>query len=264
MVVSADGERWLLLNASPDVRVQLNAFPALSPRGLRGSGVGAVVLTNADLDHCTGLLVLREGGAPPIYCTERTRVALTEGLRILPVLEAYGPVHARVFHPTEPFEPRDREGASLGLSIEPFPVASKPPPYMYGKLPPDDLAGDTVGLSLEAGGRRVVYVPGVRDLDERLAREVSRADLLLIDGTCWTDDELVALGVSTKTARVMGHAPLTGEGGILAFLARFPGVRRALIHVNNSNPVLWEDGPARRALEECGVELTHDGWSAAL
>jgi pyrroloquinoline quinone biosynthesis protein B len=180
------------------------------------------------------------------------------------VLEAYGPVHTRVFHPSEPFMPSDREGTALGFSIEPFPVVSKPPPYMYGKLPPDDLAGDTVGLVLVSGGRRVVYVPGVRELDARLAEEVARADLVLIDGTCFTDDELVTLGVSTKTARAMGHAPLAGEGGILAFLARYRSVRRALIHVNNSNPVLWERGEVRRLLDDLGVEVTRDGWSVTL
>lgn len=264
--VSADGVNWVLFNASPDVRSQLAATPALWPTALRHSPVRAIALTNADIDHAAGLLVLREGGAPAIYCTGRVEEALTEGLRILPVLGAYGPVHVRRVTPGETVRVCDRDGAPTGVSVRAFVVASKPSPYMAGRHandPRGDLAGDTVGYAITADGSddALVYVPGVRDLDDALRDELSRARCVLIDGTFFTDDELVAMGASTKTARVMGHAPLAGDTGLLAFLRGLTHVRRVLVHINNSNPVLREGSDAREALAAHGVELAHDGLS---
>lgn len=264
IAVSADGHRWLLLNASPDVRVQLAAHPSLHPRGLRNPAVQAVALTNADIDHCLGLMVLREGGAPPIYGTARVQRALREGLRILPALEAYGAVHYREVRPDEEVVFADRHGVSLGISGRPFAVASKPPPYMLPLLgnaeASDLLAGDTVGWVLRAGdGPRVVYVPGVKSLDARLRDEIAASALTLIDGTFFTDDEMVTLGASTKTSREMGHAPVGGDDGIVRFLASIDGPRRRLVHINNSNPMLWADSAERRWVLEQGVEIGADG-----
>ncbi len=282
LAVSADGERWVLFNASPDVRTQLAATPSLWPRALRGSPVAAVALTNADIDHAAGLLVLREGGAPAIYCTARVEEALTEGLRILPALAAYGPVRVRVVVPGEEVPLRDRDGADLGVSVRAFTVASKPPPYMMDvarrrrghgepteerardvagwQASASDHDGDTVGYAITAGGDgALVYVPGVRDLDEALRGELRRARCVLVDGTFLTDDELVSMGASAKTARVMGHAPLRGEGGLVDFLDGVEGPRKVLVHINNSNPALEEGGEARRWLAEHGVEVGHDG-----
>lgn len=267
IAVSADGERWLLCNASPDVRTQLAHTPALHPRALRHSPVAAVALTNADIDHATGLLILREGGAPPVYCTARVELALTVGLRVLPALASYGEVSARRVEPgaDEPVVIRDRAGADIGVRLRAFTVASKPPPYMLPHLTPAEAAdlhaGDTVGLELSSadGGAPLVYVPGVRELDEALHARLSAAALVLIDGTCFTDDELVASGASQKTARMMGHAPLTGEGGMLAFLETVTGPRVALVHINNSNPVLRADSQARRQIEARGVAVAGDG-----
>lgn len=263
--VSADGVRWVLFNASPDVRSQLAATSALWPKSLRGSPVRAVALTNADIDHAAGLLVLREGGAPAIYCTARVEEALTEGLRILPVLGAYGAVHVRRVEPGERVAVCDRDGAPTGVSIRAFAVASKPAPYMAGRHRDDargDLAGDTVGYAITADGRSddaLVYVPGIRDLDDALRAELSRARCVLIDGTFFTDDELVSMGASAKTARVMGHAPLTGEGGLVGFLDGIEGPRKVLVHINNSNPALHEGGEARALLEAHDIDLAHDG-----
>ncbi|MEZ4391184.1 MAG: pyrroloquinoline quinone biosynthesis protein PqqB [Polyangiales bacterium] len=264
IAVSADGERWLLINASPDVRSQLAAAPALHPKALRHSPVEAVALSNADIDHCLGLVVLREGGAPPIYGTRRTERALREGLRILPVLGAYGAVQFRPVRLDEEIAFADREGRPLGVTGRAFAVASKPPPYMLpllsGDEARDDLAGDTVAWVLrQGGGPSVVYVPGVKVLDERLRREVAASALTLIDGTFWRDDELTSLGASTKTARDMGHAPLDGAGGMTEFLESIPGPRKVLIHINNSNPILWERGEARASVEARGVAVSHDG-----
>jgi pyrroloquinoline quinone biosynthesis protein B len=255
----------VLFNASPDVRTQITAFPPLSPPpgSLRGSGLSAIVLTNADIDHCAGLLVLREGGAPPIYCTDRVRTALTEGLSILPVLQAYGTVDCRAVIPGQTFEVKDREGESLGLKIEPFAVASKPPPYMTQLFPQavrDDLAGGTIGLIIEGNDAgRLAYVPGVRELNEDLRARLVRTDLVLIDGTFFTDDEMVRLGASKKTAREMGHAPLDGPDGLLAFLSTLERPRKVLIHLNNTNPMLRENSSEAQKVSEAGVQIAFDG-----
>lgn len=264
IAVSADGHRWLLLNASPDVRVQLAAHEALHPRGLRDAAVQAVALTNADIDHCLGLMVLREGGAPPIYGTSRVRRALGDGLRILPALEAYGTVQFREVRPDVEVHFSDRQGSPLGITGRAFAVASKPPPYMLPMLGADEvsdlLAGDTVAWVLRAGeGPSVVYVPGVKTLDARLRDEVAASALTLIDGTFFSDDEMVTLGASTKTARDMGHAPVGGDDGIVRFLASIDGPRKRLLHINNSNPMLWDDSPARRWVTAHGIEICADG-----
>lgn len=267
IAVSADGERWLLCNASPDVRTQLAHTPALHPRALRHSPIAAVALTNADIDHATGLLILREGGAPPVYCTARTERALTDGLRVLPALASYGEVTVRPLTPgsADPTIVRDRAGDDIGVRLRVFTVASKPPPYMLPLLTPEEAAdlhaGDTVGFELSAadGASTAVYVPGVLDLDEPLRARLSAAGLVLIDGTFFTDDEMIASGASKKTSRMMGHAPLSGGDGLLAFLRTVTGPRKALVHINNSNPALRADSPERWSIEEQGVGLSGDG-----
>ncbi|MBK8697550.1 MAG: pyrroloquinoline quinone biosynthesis protein PqqB [Deltaproteobacteria bacterium] len=267
IAVSADGERWLLCNASPDVRTQLAQTPALHPRALRHSPIAAVALTNADIDHATGLLILREGGAPPVYCTARTERALTDGLRVLPALASYGAVTVRRLTPgsADPEVIRDRAGEDIGVRLRAFTVASKPPPYMLPLLSAEEIAdlhaGDTVGLELSSadGATSVVYVPGVLDLDASLHARLSAAGLVLIDGTFFTDDEMIASGASQKTSRLMGHAPLTGAGGLLEFLQTVTRPRKALVHINNSNPALRADSPERRSIEEQGVALSSDG-----
>lgn len=264
IAVSGDGRRWLLLNASPDVRTQLAANPALHPGALRYTPIGAVALTNADIDHCLGLMILREGGAPPVYATARTGRALRDGLRILPALAAYGEVQFREVALDETVTFADRAGVPLGVTGRAFAVASKAPPYMLPLLSAeeraDDLAGDTVAWVLSgATGGSVVYVPGVKVLDARLRDEIARAALVLIDGTFLTDDEMITLGASQKTAWEMGHAPLGGDDGIVEFLAGIPGPRKVLLHINNSNPILWERGPQRAWLASRGVEVAVDG-----
>ena len=267
LAVSADGARWLLCNASPDVRSQLAQTPALHPRALRHSPVAAVALTNADIDHATGLLILREGGAPPVYCTPRVERALTVGLRVLPALASYGDVTVRPLTPgaADPVVIRDRAGDDIGVRLRAFTVASKPPPYMLPHLSADEAAdlhaGDTVGFELSAadGTGTAVYVPGVRDLDAALHARLSAASLVLIDGTFFTDDEMVVSGASQKTSRTMGHAPLTGDGGLLAYLETVHGPRKALVHINNSNPILRGGSDARAHVAARGVTVASDG-----
>lgn len=265
VAVSADGVRWVLLNASPDVRAQLSAHPALHPGTLRRSPIDAVLLSNADIDHALGLFVLREGGAPAIYSTRRVRRALVDGLRVVPVLSAYGAVSLHDVAPGEVIAVRDRAGHDTGLRARAFAVASKPPPYMLPLLTPDEaadlMAGDTVGWELldADGATAVLYVPGVKVLDESLRARCAAARLVLLDGTCYTDDELVALGASQKTARAMGHAPLSGDGGLVEFLRGVDGPRKVLVHINNTNPILRADSPERAALAAEGITVGMDG-----
>ncbi|MFO0609212.1 MAG: pyrroloquinoline quinone biosynthesis protein PqqB [Polyangiales bacterium] len=256
--VSADGERWVLFNASPDVRSQLAATPALWPRSLRHSPVRAVALTNADIDHAAGLLILREGGAPAIYCTARVEEALTEGLRVLPALAAYGRVVVRRVTCGEAQAVCDRDGEPTGVTVRAFPVTSKPPPYMVGR-PAVEGELDTVGYVISAGDASVAYVPGVRVLDEALRKELAAVRCVFIDGTFLTDDELVAMGASAKTSKEMGHAPLRGDDGLVAFLDGVIGPRKVLVHINNSNPIHEEGAEARAWLAAHGVEVAHDG-----
>lgn len=253
--------RWVLFNASPDVRTQLAANAALWPGGLRETPVRAVALTNADIDHAAGLLVLREGGAPAIYCTARVEEALTEGLRVLPTLAAYGAVHVRRVEPGVEMAVCDRDGAPTGITVRAFAVASKPPPYMMGRASAHPDAPDTVGYAISAGGASLAYVPGVRVLDDALRDELARAHTVLIDGTFLTDDELIVMGASTKTAAVMGHAPLRGDEGLVRFLDGIDGPRKVLVHINNSNPCLVEDGEARAWLVAHAIEVAYDGMS---
>jgi pyrroloquinoline quinone biosynthesis protein B len=271
--VSADGGvRWVLLNASPDVRVQLASWPAAAPGPgkLRASPIAATVLTNADLDHCLGLLVLREGGAPHLYGTAPVFEAIEVGLGVLTALGAYGPTKSTVL-PTDGAELSicDRDGVDTGVRIEAFSVASKVPPYAAARglgRGRGELEGDTVGLLVKsaAGGRVLAYVPGVRDLDERLAGYLARAGVLFIDGTFFTNDEMTALGLTTRDARTMGHAPLSGSAGIVEFLGRFPAAERWLVHINNTNPIHFSDGAERAWVESRGVRVSYDGLELEL
>ncbi|MFO0561746.1 MAG: pyrroloquinoline quinone biosynthesis protein PqqB [Polyangiales bacterium] len=267
LAVSADGERWVLLNASPDVRVQLAAWPAAAPAEgvLRASPIAATVLTNADLDHCLGLLILREGGAPHIFATEPTFEAIEKGLGVLTALAAYGPTKST----TLPIDQRevaitDRDGVDTGVRVRAFAVTSKVPPYAQARglgAQRGELDGDTIGLLVRSkdSDRWLAYVPGVRELDERLAGFLSQASTIFIDGTFWRQDEMTSMGLTTRDAKVMGHAPLSGPEGIIAFLARFSGANRWLVHINNTNPIHFEQGAERRECEAAGVRVSYDG-----
>lgn len=267
VLVGAPGKRPVLLNASPDVRSQLAWWSSgQEAASIRHSPIAAVVLTNADLDHCLGLLILREGGAPAIYATEPVFEAIEHGLGVITALSAYGPtvVHTLVCGETRTVQ--DREGNDSGITIEPFAVASKVPPYAARKGlggGRNERDGDTIGLLVTCeGGGTLAYVPGVRDLDEELFVQLQRADAILLDGTFWTHDELTQRKVTERDAFAMGHAPLQpdehGEGSI-AFLQRFPKAKRGFVHINNSNPIVRANSKERAEVERAGIEVVHDG-----
>lgn len=268
IAVSVDGEEWLLINASPDLLAQIAANPEMQPaRRVRDTGIAAVLVIDAQIDHVTGLLMLRERGRPlPLYATDAVWQDLTTGFPIGPILSHYcGVMH----HPIA------LDGTPLNLAvlprvvIEPVPLLSKAPPYSPHRDAP--ARGDNIGLTITNldSGRRAFYAPGLGTLEPHVLEAMHAADLLLVDGTTWTDDEMIALGLSSKTAADMGHLAQSGKGGMIEVLDTIESsalrpVRKVLIHINNTNPILIEDGPERRVLSEHGIEVAEDGMTFEL
>lgn len=263
IALSGDGAHWLLCNASPDLLAQLQAFPALQPaRAIRDTAIAAVLLMDAQIDHTTGLYMLREHRQPlEIWCTEPVRDDLTHGNPLFPLLEHYCGVTWRCVPLQESFE----IPAVPGLRLTALPLRSNAPPYSPRRDRP--AAGDNIGLQVQdlATGRRLFYAPGLGDIEPHVTAALHEADCVMVDGTCWQDDEMIALGLSHKRARDMGHRALAGDDGMLAELAALPaGTRKVLIHINNTNPVLDEDGPEFAQVRQAGVELAHDGMEVQL
>jgi pyrroloquinoline quinone biosynthesis protein B len=257
MAVSADGAHWVLLNASPDLRAQLAATPALHPRdGLRHSPIAAVVLTGAEIDQIAGLLNLRERQPFGLYGTPECLTAVAAN----PMFDALAPdvVTRHVVEPGKPFQP------APGLTAELFTVPGKVPLYLErGEPEVGGESGTTVGIEIAAGGARLAFVPGAAAMTPALHARLNRADAVLFDGTLFTDDEMIRTGTGAKTGRRMGHMPIDGAGGSLAALAGLDG-RRIYIHINNTNPVHVAGSPERRKVEDAGWEVAADGMEIAL
>jgi pyrroloquinoline quinone biosynthesis protein B len=255
IAVSPDYRRWFLLNASPDIHGQIESFPALRPgRGPKGGRVvplQAVLLTDAELDHTLGLLMLREGGCLEVHATAAARDTLWDGTTLLRTLEAYCSV---VWMPVVPG--RDVPLGD-GLSYRAFDV----PTTKRARFGPGEEEGRVVGYRLtdERTGRVLVYLPAMQELTAPVHGQLDACSCQLVDGTCWHDDELIRLGIAGKTAREMGHLPISGPGGSLERLSRLPIERKIYIHINNTNPILLEDSPERRILERHGMEVAMDG-----
>ena len=251
VAVSADRRRWSLLNASPDVRAQLESCTDLRPDGARELPLQAVLLTDAELDHTLGLLLLREGGGLVVHATEATRDTLYDGTALLRTLEAYCPVQ------WQPVVPGADVPLGDGLSYRAFDV----PTTKRARFGSRTRQGRVVGYRLtdERSGRALVHLPVLQELTPAVCAQLEDCACLLVDGTCWSDDELVRLGRGGRTAREMGHLPISGPGGSLEQLAPLPIERRVYVHVNNTNPILLEDSPERRAVEEHGLEVAVDG-----
>jgi pyrroloquinoline quinone biosynthesis protein B len=254
IAVSADGRRWFLVNASPDIRAQLESFPPLHPCSGPGGGravpLQAVLLTDAELDHTLGLLLLREGRGLELHATEAVRDVLCHGTAVLRTLEAYCPVRWR------PVTPGADVPLAGGLRYRAFDV----PTTKRARFGPGSGPGRVVGYRVTDGrsGRTLVYLPSVQDLTA-VRDQLDGCACLLVDGTCWRDDELIRLGLAGKTAREMGHLPIGGRDGSLALLAALPIGRIIYTHINNSNPILLEDAPERRVLQQHGAEVAVDG-----
>jgi pyrroloquinoline quinone biosynthesis protein B len=266
IAVSADGERWVLLNASPDLGVQLRRHPALHPRGQpRHSPIVAVVLMDAQIDHVTGLLSLREGPPIELHCTPCVFDDLTGGLPILPALQHYCGVRWHLLPVAGERTLADfRIDALPGLRFTAMAIAGKAPPYSPHRHEP--AVGDNIALLIEdvASGERVFYAPGLAHVGAAEREAMAGASCVLVDGTFWTDDEMVAAGLGPHTAKDLGHLPQSGALGMVAALAPLPAARKVLIHINNSNPILDEASAQRRELERHGIEVAYDGMEITL
>ena len=265
LAVSADGERWLVVNAAPDLRAQIAATPALHPRPgtLRNSPISAVLLTGAEVDAVAGLLHLRERQSFRLYAAAPALAVLDAN----PIFRALNPdfVTREAMPLGRPFAPRDGTGEPLGLTIEAHAVPGKVPLFAeQDDAPAVSEEGEALGLVISAGGEALHYVPGCAAMTPALAGRLRGAACVLFDGTLWTDDEMIRAGAGPKTARRMGHMPVTGPGGTLEAFATLGVRRRILTHLNNTNPVLLDDSPERAHLHAQGWEVAWDGMEIAL
>jgi pyrroloquinoline quinone biosynthesis protein B len=254
--VSADGENWLLCNASPDLRAQILKSPALHPRhGLRHSPIKAVLLTGAEIDQAAGLLTLRERQDVALYATPATLTTIADN----PMFGALHPDRVR------------RHAVAMGETILPltgllldvFAVPGKLPLYLEGETPEIGESAVNVGVELSGNDRRLLYIPGAAGVTPAMRERMRRADVILFDGTLFTDDEMIALRAGDKTGMRMGHMPIDGADGSLAALSDLTA-RRIFIHINNTNPILIDGSLARQRVEAAGFEVAYDGMEIVL
>jgi pyrroloquinoline quinone biosynthesis protein B len=270
IAVSCDGEHWLLCNASPDLRQQINDNPVLQPAPegpLRASPIKAVVLTNADVDHVTGLLTLRESQPFNLYATRRVLDVLAANsiFNVLnPQFVERCPIALDV-----PFAPRRPDGVALGCTVTAFPVPGKVALWLEDTARGVDVGAigeDTVALEIcdDASGRRFYYIPACARMTPELADRLRGAALVLFDGTLWVDDEMIRDRVGVKTGTRMGHLSVSGPGGTLEAFRGLDVARRVFIHINTTNPILAADSPERAAVEAAGWEVACDGMHITL
>jgi pyrroloquinoline quinone biosynthesis protein B len=261
VAVSADGRLWFLLNVSPDVRQQLLAFPELGPPedSQRGTAVAGCVLTDAELDHVTGLLLLREGPPFRVVCTALVRRWLNRYLPVEPVLAHFANPSWTELPLETPLDLRLPDGALSGLQVCAFDVARHVPRFVSEDAAGAD--GSVVGLTFQdmSTGGKLVYAPCVASLGRGLIAAAREADCVLVDGTFWSDDEPTRFGIGRRTAREMGHLPVSDPEGSLPWLAGLPARDRVYVHINNTNPLLNERGLEARLVRERRVQVGADG-----
>ena len=260
----ADECAWTLINASPDVLTQLRSNPQLQPgRANRDTNIRNVLLTDSQVDHTTGLYMLRENTQPwPVWCTDHVYSDLTSGNPILQVLQHYCGVDRRRIDIDEGWFTVD--GAD-DLRWQAIPIPGKPAPYSPRRESPE--RGDVIALFVEdiRNERRVLYAPALANIDPHVFELMQAADCVLVDGTFWSEDEMLERGVGRKRASDMGHLPQSGPDGMIDWLDRLPSAtRRILIHINNTNPILVEDSAEHRMLQAHDIEVAHDGMEITL
>ena len=263
IAVSEDGVDWVLINASPDILAQIRACPELQPaRAVRDSGICAVLLMDAQIDHVTGLLMLRERSTPlPLYATAQVFGDLDSGLPLMKVLAHYCGIDRNLIRP---------DGEAIRIAplaatrFHAITLDSKAPPYSPHRNDPHP--GDNIGLQIvdTASGKSVFYAPGLGAISPAVMAAMRSADVVLVDGTFWTEEEMITLGLSKKPARDMGHLPQSGAGGMIEILDGIRAARKILIHINNSNPILREDSPERSLLTAHGIEVAADTMEITL
>ncbi|MGI3129992.1 pyrroloquinoline quinone biosynthesis protein PqqB [Halopseudomonas pachastrellae] len=262
IALSDDGVNWILCNASPDIRTQLEQTPVLQPaRAVRDTAIRAIVLMDSQIDHVTGLLTLREGCPHEVWCTDMVHEDLQNGFPLFPMLSHWnGGLQRRRIGLGEPF----RIPACPALEFLPIPLRSSAPPYSPHRNDPHP--GDNIGLLVRDTntGGVLFYAPGLGQPDDGLLATMRDADCLLVDGTLWRDDEMAFAGVGDKLGSEMGHLQQSGPGGMIELLDAQPASRKVLIHINNTNPILDEDSAERAELVAHGIEVAHDGMQIVL
>jgi len=247
VALSADGERWFLLNASPEIRSQIEAFAALHPRGPRHSPIAGIMLTNGDLDHCLGLLSLRESHPLTLYATDEVRRGFIEGNVLYQTLERF---------PGQVTWKRIDGELGDGLSVEAIPAPGKPPVHLEKISSGSPL--ENVGLLIRHQKKCLAYFSGAGAITSAMRAAIDGADCVFFDGTFWSDDELIRLGLGTKRAADMAHVPVVDS------LSAFKTKRRIYIHINNTNPMLDRSSAERAEVAAQGWEIAHDGMEFSL
>jgi pyrroloquinoline quinone biosynthesis protein B len=267
VAISPDGHTWFLLNASPDIRSQIEANSSLHPReGMRHTPISGIVLTSADLDQVLGLLQLREFQPLLIHATASIRRILREDNSVFAALNRV-PDQAKWIDiiPGQVFPLTTAPAAHSRLQCHPIPLAAHYPTYVAHARASELAASEALlGLMIEESGRCLAYFPAVPNLETQLWSTLADADVILFDGTFWTDDELIQVRGGGPTARDIGHIPVSGPGGSLNKLASLTKPRKIYVHVNNTNPMLDESGPEYRQVQEAGWEIAEDGWQFKL
>ena len=263
IAISADAESWVLFNTSPDILAQLAAFPAAQPaRSLRDTAIKAIVYVDSQIDHTTGLLMLREGCPHEVYCSDMVYEDLTTGFPLFKMLKHWNGGINRHSIPLD--------GSSFiipgieGLAFTAIPVEGKAPPYSPHRHNPH--AGDNIGIKVSdtRSGKNLFYAPGLGDLSAVTRGLMTEADCLLVDGTFWQEDEMTSVGLGDRKAADMGHLPQSGPGGIIDVLRPMDRPRKILIHINNTNPILDDESEQRATLTAEGIEVAYDGMEFSL
>ena len=256
LVVRANDGPWYLINASPDLRQQLADLPAAKPApGLRDSRVAGILITDAEIDHTAGLLLMRESNNPlEIYSSAAVKQALTVDYPVLTMLDRYCGVRWSALEPGEP--------VVLGgvLEVDAFPTGGDVPLYVTGEEGPSAM-----GLTItdrETGGV-LTYAPALEEIDDDITERFERSDYVFVDGTFWTAEELVELGLAKRNAYAMGHMPLSGPDGSLATIEALPA-HAVLVHINNTNPILVDTSPERAIVDASGIDVGYDGMEVEL
>jgi len=268
IAVSADGEHWFLINASPDLRQQLIATPQLHPGigKLRHSPISGVILTNGEIDAVAGLLSMREGSPFTIYAHGKVLAILGDN-SIFNVLNEKN-VRRQPIEIDRTFEPALPDGSPSGIEVLPFAVAGKGAWYLEGKAHPagNDGAGDTLGLRIgdKATGKYFYFLAACASVTDDLKSRLAGAPLIFFDGTVWRDDELIVAGLGSKTGQGMGHIAMSGDNGAIEALSGLDIGRRVFLHINNSNPALLHDSAERRQAERAGWQIPADGTEITL
>jgi pyrroloquinoline quinone biosynthesis protein B len=263
VAVSANNKEWFVLNAPPDLRLQIEATPQLHPReGLRSSPIAGVAVTGGDVDAIAGLLHLRERHRFDLYAPSRVLATIAAN----PIFEVLAPDCVRRVE--LPLDERTELAGASGLAVTAFAVPGKVPLYLetVGQDPGLSEEGDAVGLEIieTATGKSLFFIPGCAAMTERLRQRLAGSALVFFDGTLWRDDEMIRLGIGSKTGRRMGHMSMSGEGGTIAAFRDLGVGRRIFIHINNSNPVLLDDSQERHIADAAGWEIAYDGMQVTL